>query len=439
MPNPEENRSPHEQSLQDETHKPLDDAATVAHIHTLVTDGVKYMEQVMPRFLKDLQMLCLTDSPSDDAPGLNRMAEHLSTLLQQVGMQTEIVEHPRGNAVVGTIEGSNHAAPACLLIGHHDTVHPVGVAEVRTRLDGEKFYAPGTVDMKAGLLQGIYALEILQRQNFHDFRKIIFLSVPDEEISTRYTVDLIKQIAQEQPLVLGLEGAKSVGTVVTRRKGCAHYKLIAEGLAAHAGSNPERGRNAVLELAHQIVQAQSFMGWREGFTINPGPIQGGSKANIVSDYAEILFDVRFLRLEDRHAAETRWQELLQNQMVPGVKLTLIPEPSSMLPMPATEKSLAIAHQVQVIAEQILEVPFEPETRGGASDCCNTAAAGCPSIDGLGSIGGGAHTAQEYAYLPPVPKRVALLAGLIASLPNNPSLQNRDTEEPRTDSISWEEN
>lgn len=176
--------------------------------------------------------------------------------------------------------------------------------------------------MKAGLLQGIYALEVLNQQNYRDFSKIIFLSVPDEEISSRYHVGLITQIAQEHPYVLGLEGAGSIGTVVTRRKGCAHYRLTAEGRASHAGSSPENGRNAVLELAHQIVQAQSFMGWREGFTINAGPIRGGSKVNIVSDFAEIFFDTRFLRLEDSLAAEARWNELLKNQLVPDVKLTL---------------------------------------------------------------------------------------------------------------------
>ncbi len=408
MLNSKENYYAQPGNLQDETtHSAL--------VHTMVTEGLAHMEQVMPRFLQDLQTLSLTESPSDNPPGLNNMAELLSTLLQQVGMQTTIVARPRGNAVMGTIVGQNPTAPICLLLGHHDTVHPLGTAAAHTRLAAERFYAPGTVDMKAGLLQGIYALEILKLQHYKNFQKIIFLSVSDEEISTRYHVDLIKQIAQEKPFVLGLEGASSIGTVVTRRKGCAHYKLTAEGVAAHAGSSPERGRNAVLELAHQIVQAQSFMGWREGLTINAGPIRGGSRPNIVSDFAEIFFDLRFLRPEDRQATEARWQELLQNRLVPDIKLTLLPEPDCMLPMVATAESLSLAHEVQLIAEQILNTPFKPETRGGASDCCNTAAAGCPSIDGLGAIGGGAHTTEEYVLLPPIPGRVALLAGLIAAV------------------------
>jgi glutamate carboxypeptidase len=383
-------------------------------VQSIVTEGVPYIEQAMPRFIEDLQMLCLTESPSDDTTGLNAMAEQLALLLRGVGMETTIVEHQRGNAIVGTMVGDNPAGAEFLLIGHHDTVHPTGVALSRMQIDDDRFYAPGTVDMKGGLLQGIYALEILHQQHYRDYRKITFLSVPDEEITTRYHVGLIKQIAQEHPFVLGLEGARSIGTVVTRRKGCAQYRLTAQGLAAHAGSSPERGRNAVLELAHQIIQAQYFMGWRKGFTINAGPITGGSRANIVSDFAEILFDIRYLDLEDRRATEARWHKLLQQNLVPDITLTLKPEPDSMLPMVATELSLNLAQQVQYISEQILNTPFDPETRGGGSDCCNTAAMGCPSIDGLGAIGGGAHTAEEYLLLSPIPKRTALLAGLIAA-------------------------
>ncbi|GCF07545.1 M20/M25/M40 family metallo-hydrolase [Dictyobacter arantiisoli] len=384
-------------------------------IFALVTAGVTYMEQVMPRFVDDLQALCLLESPSDSPIGLNALADQLHLLLERLEIGGRLIEHPRGNAFVATWEGNNPAAPVCLLLGHHDTVHPLGVAEVRMHRDGDRFYAPGTVDMKGGLLQGIYALEVLKQAQFQDFHKIIFLSVSDEEISTRYHVELIKQIAREHPIVLGLEGAGALGNVVTRRKGCSHYRLIARGKAAHAGSNPENGRNAVLELAHQIVQAQSLANLRSGVTINAGPLSGGSWANVVSDFAEILFDVRFLHPEDRLAVEARWQTLLQQQLVPGVKLDLQPEPDVMLPMVATKQSLAVADTVRLITENIFKTSYHPEMRGGASDCCTTAAEGCPSIDGLGAIGGGAHTADEYMLLAPVPNRVALLAGLIASI------------------------
>jgi glutamate carboxypeptidase len=409
MQQSEENQRPFLEDVQDVSHEGKS-------VQALVSNGVTYMEQAMSRFRQDLHALCLAESPSDTAYGLNQMADLLATLLQRVGMQTSLVEHPRGNAVIGSMTGTSPTGPVCLLLGHHDTVHPVGVAASHMRLEGETFYGPGTVDMKAGLLQGVYALEVLNQQKFRNVNTILFISVPDEEISSRYHVGLLKQIASEHhPFVLGLEGARSIGNVVTRRKGCMHYRLTAQGLAAHAGSNPEKGRNAVVELAHQIVQAQQLMGWREGLTINAGPITGGSRANIVSDFAEIIFDLRFLRLEDRLVAETYWHELLLNQLVPDVTLTLRPEPDWMQPMEATEQSLFMAQQVQLIAEHMLNTPFDPETRGGASDCCTTASQGCPSIDGLGAIGGGAHTTEEYVLLSPIPSRVALLAGLIASL------------------------
>ncbi len=406
MQHPEENQYPFLENVRSSSHNA---------VHTLVSNGVAYMEQGMPRFCQDLRMLCLIDSPSDEVHGLNAMADQLAVLLQRVGMQTSIVKHARGNAVVGTITGDTPDAPIGLLLGHHDTVHPVGVAQSRMRLEGDAFYGPGTVDMKAGLLQGIYALEVLNQHMYRNFSKILFVSVPDEEISSRYHVELIWQIAQEHPFVLGLEGARSIGNVVIRRKGCMHYKLTARGVAAHAGSSPEKGRNAVVELAHQIVQAQKLTGWRTGLTLNAGPIMGGSRANIVSDFAEILFDLRFLRMADRLDAEAYWQELLRNQLVPDVKLTLQPEPDWMQPMEATEKSMNMAHQVQFIAEHMLKTPFDPETRGGASDCCTTASEDCPSIDGLGAIGDGAHTDGEYVLLSPIPSRVALLVGLLASL------------------------
>jgi glutamate carboxypeptidase len=408
MLQPEENLHPH---LANQPDTPT----TVDAISALVKGSVVYMEQAMSRFLQDMERLCFIESPSDHKSGLDAMAEQLAALLQRVGMETTIIEHPRGNAVVGTLVGDNLSAPDCLLLGHHDTVHPVGVAQSRVQLVEDRFYGPGTVDMKAGLLQGIYALEVLNWQKYRNFRSIRFVSVSDEELSSRYHVGLVRQIAQEHPYVIGLEGGRSVGNVVTRRKGCRHYRLTARGAAAHAGSNPEKGSNAVLELAHQIVQAQRLMGWRKDLTINAGPINGGSRANIVSDFAEIIFDLRFLQQEDRLAAEEYWQQFLQHQLVPGVTLTMRPEPDSMLPMVATEKSLAMAQQVQWIAEQVLNTPFDPETRGGASDCCNTAAEGCPSIDGLGAIGGGAHTSEEYVLLSPIPSRVALLAGLLAAI------------------------
>jgi glutamate carboxypeptidase len=398
----------------------------------LVTEGLHFVERSMDRFRTELRELCLLESPSGYKPGLDAVANYLATLLQRVGAHTTLVEHPEGgNALVATFQGDNPAAPPVLLLCHHDTVHPVGVAEQRTRVEGTKFYGPGTIDMKGCILLAIYALEALMQKdrgykdfqdsrNFKDFNKITLLSVPDEEATIRYHVDLMAQLCEERPLVLVMEGAHSIGNVVTDRKGGARYVLTAEGVAAHAGSAPEAGKNAVLELAHQIVQFCSLHRWREGVTINAGPVRGGSVPNIVSDFAEVIFDIRYPLLEDRMQMEARWREMMQRQLVPGVQLTLSLEPNGMPPMVATDKSLTMVEHVQWIAEHVLHEKFEPEVRGGCSDGCHTALMGCPTIDGLGAIGGKAHHADEHLWLDKIPPRAALLAGLIAAITTTPA-------------------
>jgi glutamate carboxypeptidase len=385
-------------------------------LYPLVVEGLGYVESIMSRFIAELSELCAIDSPSGYKPGLDAVANALALLLQRQGLQTKIVEHAEGgNAVLGTLPGDNPDAPPVLLLCHHDTVHPVGEAEVRVRVEGTKFSGLGSVDMKAGILLALFAVEILVQRGYKDFSKILFLSVPDEETTIRYHLDLMHQLCEEHPLVLVLEGGRSVGNVVTRRKGGARYILRAEGLAAHAGSAPESGKNAVLELAHQIVQFCSLHRWRDGVTINAGPVRGGTVPNVVSDFAEIIFDIRYFHLDDCDLTEARWREMMQYQLVPGVQLSLEREPNSMPPMIETEKSHAMAQQVQLIVENILHEPFDPEIRGGCSDGCITALAGCPTIDGLGAIGGKAHHLDEYVELESIPRRVALLAGLIAAI------------------------
>jgi glutamate carboxypeptidase len=389
-------------------------------VYSLVKEGINLVEARMPRFSEDLREFCLIESPSYYKPGLDAMARAIASHLDSLGLQSSLLEAPTGGAaVLGTLLGDRADTPPVLLLCHHDTVHPLGVAASRVYVEGQKFSGPGSVDMKAGVLIALYALELLVQRGYRDFSKVLLLSVPDEEVNARTHLDFIRQLCrEEQPLVLVLEGGRSIGNVVTNRKGGTNYHLTAEGLAAHAGSAPEKGKNAVLELAHQIVQFCSLNRWREGLTINAGPIRGGTQPNVVSDFAEVVFDTRYMRLEDHEDTEARWRKMMQEQLVPGVKLTLTQEPNSMPPMVETEKSLHMAHLVQMISEDVLAVPFDPEARGGCSDGCHTAMEGCPTIDGLGAIGGNAHHAEEFIQLESIPQRVALLAGLIAAL-NSP--------------------
>ena len=275
-----------------------------------IGETISFVQACSERFVSELKDLLEIASASNNPAGLNAMAQILSDKLRRVGMIATIFEHPAGKAVLGEILGDNPEAETILLLGHHDTVYAEGVSAPRVFVDGDKFYGPGSVDMKACLLQAIYALEgLLSRKKYRDFKKILFLSVPDEEVLTRNHLHLIEQVCQEKPFVLVLEGARTPGNVVIRRRGVAWFTLTANGVSSHSGSNSEAGRSAVLQIAHQTVQFCKLDKSIEGISINAAPIAGGVRPNIIADRAEVSFDLRYLREEDyrsilRSLAET---------------------------------------------------------------------------------------------------------------------------------------
>jgi len=202
--------------------------------------------------------------------------------------------------------------------------------------------------------------------------------------------------------------------VISGRKGLATYKLCARGVAAHAGVEPEKGCNAIVEISHQIAQFYSLNGWRHGITINPGLISGGMKANIVPDYAEVMLDLRFVEHQDRLATEEQWQEMMVNRRVSGVELELTMLPDMKEPMVCTTESMKLIYQAQELA-CTLGFTLGHEMTGGAGDAGYASQAGVPVLDGLGPIGGGDHSPREFLRLDSVAPRAALLAGLAASV------------------------
>ncbi|MBV9230510.1 MAG: M20/M25/M40 family metallo-hydrolase [Chloroflexi bacterium] len=380
-----------------------------------IQETMRFTDSRRESFVSELREWLETASASNNPIGLNAMAVLLSDKLRQIGMIPTIFEHPSGNAVFGEIHGENPEARTVLLLGHHDTVYAQGVSAPPVRLEGDRFYGPGSIDMKACLLQAVYALEgLVEETKYRDFNKILFLSLPDEEVPTRNHLQLLERLCQEHPFVLVLEGATSPGNIVLRRKGCAQFKLTARGVSAHAGSNPGKGRSAVLEIAHQTVQFCTLNQSIEGLSINAAPIAGGVLPNVVADFAEVSFDVRFLHEQDHHAVVAQWEALMKQPLVEGVTLTLTAERKPISPMEATEASLDMAQKAQSILSW-LGMEYHPEHRGGGSDGCLTSALGCPTLDGFGAVGAAAHSPNEHILLPYVPQRAGLLAGMMAFL------------------------
>ncbi|GAC1350322.1 MAG: M20 family metallopeptidase [Ktedonobacteraceae bacterium] len=384
------------------------------YIQNLVLAVESYTQHHLSQYIEELTTLCAIDSYSYHKAGLDEIATYLAARTRGLGMNATIVEREQwGNDLLGVLHGEGHGT--VLLIGHTDTVYPVGTAATRpVRREGNNLYGPGVCDMKGCVLAGIYAVEALLAAGYRSFRELRFLCVSDEELNTRHSKDLIQQACQGCDGAFVLEAARSNGDIVSARKGNAFYTLTAHGRSAHAGVEPEKGRNTIVELAHQILQFQSLNGWRDGITINPGVFAGGTMPNVVPDFAQVQFDMRFLNPQDRIDTEQRWRELMRQRQVPDVELTLTHAPDYKEPMVCTPESLKLLRQAQEIAH-MLGFSVNHILTGGSSDASYSSSYGIPTIDGLGPIGGLDHSPGEYLEIDSIAPRVALLAGLIASI------------------------
>ena len=382
--------------------------------HTLVQQVEAYVQNHLENYIKELRDLCAVDSGSHHKAGIDEVALYLAGRMRGLGMEVTLLEHEKwGNDVYGVLRGTGQGV--VVILGHMDTVYPLGTAAARPlRVEGDTVYGPGVIDMKGCILAAIFALEALQTLAYRDFAEVRFLCVSDEEISDRHSTNSIWQACQGSHGVLVLEAARANGDLVSARKGGSWYRLQAHGHSAHAGVEPEKGSNAIVELAHQIVKFQSLNGFRPGVTINIGRISGGTATNVVPDYAEVCIDLRFAEPEDRREVERLWHEMVQEKSVEGVELTLSVDPDDRDPMLCTPDNLRMVHSAQKIAQQLgFTVNHAPT--GGISDANYASGFGFPALDGLGPIGGLDHSPDEYMVKSSIAPRTALLAGLIASV------------------------
>ncbi|MBV9614126.1 MAG: M20 family metallopeptidase [Ktedonobacteraceae bacterium] len=383
-------------------------------VPSLVVDIEAYMQHRLARYIEELSHLCAIDSGTYYKPGLDEIALYLFSRMRDLGMDTTIIENEKwGNDFYGAMHGNGKGT--LLLLGHIDTVYPVGTAAARpVRVEGDTIYGPGVIDMKGCILSAMYAIEALVAMNYQSFGEIRFLCVSDEEISDRHSRQTIQRASEGCDGVFVLEAARANGDIVSARKGGSWYTLKAYGHSAHAGVEPEKGHNAILELAHQILQFQSLNGWRHGLSINPGAISGGTAVNVVPDYAEVSFDMRFLTKNDKIETEKLWRKMMHVKRVPDVQLELEVQPDSREPMVCTEDNLQLAHQAQEIAE-CLGFPLNHAFTGGVSDANYVSSFGYAALDGLGPVGGLDHSPDEYMVMSSIAPRTALLGGLIATI------------------------
>jgi glutamate carboxypeptidase len=301
-----------------------------------------------------------------------------------------------------------------ILLGHMDTVFPPGTVESRPfRVDGPLAYGPGIIDMKSGLLLGCYALRILRSKRINDYGEICFICNSDEEIGSPNSRTIIEQVASGASAVLVLERALKVSTVVSSRMGVGTYEVKVSGRAAHAGAEPQHGRSAILELAHQIISFKALEEQIPGVLVNIGVIHGGVRPNVVAEHASAQVDVRIPGVCELEQVELRIGELAAVSHLEGTKCHILGQ----LDHPPFEKSQGTTWLVEIAQDIASEMGIDLEdiSSGGASDGNATAAMGIPTLDGLGPVGGHPHAEDEYIEIDSILPRLTLLTNLIGRI------------------------
>jgi glutamate carboxypeptidase len=376
----------------------------------------RIVESRLPRFLAELEQLVNIDCGSYTPDGVNRVADFVTDALRSLGATVERTPHEPepaqsqlGDLVVGRLEGEG---PRLLLVGHMDTVFDPGTAAERPyRSEGGRAFGPGVTDMKAGLLAGLHAIGALQEAG--ERPSVTFVANPDEEIGSRFSTPVIRSLAPEHDAVLVLECARANGDIVSARKGIADYHVTITGRAAHAGVEPEKGRSAILEAAHQVIALHALNGRWPTVTVNAGVIHGGTRPNVVPESCSLEVDLRAATVDAFEAAATEIERLASAPTVSGVSVSVARTAGH----PPMERTDASARLVAVAVEVAGELGFElrDAATGGASDANTTAALGVPTLDGLGPVGGDDHSVDEWLDLDSVAPRTALLAELMSRI------------------------
>jgi glutamate carboxypeptidase len=370
-----------------------------------------------PAFLDALEDMVNVDCGSYAPEGVNAIADRCEARLHAGGWDVERRRHegegPRlGDLVIGRLRGAG--GPHVLLVGHTDTVFDEGTAAERPfRIQGDRAFGPGVSDMKAGLLAGFVAIEALQEAGFAGFGTITYVCNPDEEIGSPFSGPVIRELAPSHDVALVLECARANGDVVSARKGVTDYRVRFGGRAAHAGVEPEKGRHAVLAAAHATVALQALNGRWPGVTVNVGVARGGTRPNVVPDHAELEVDLRATTAAAQGIAEAEVGRVLADPAVDGVEVEVHTD-GWHRPMEKTEDTARLVTLAGAIADE-LGFTVRDTATGGASDGNTTSAAGVPTLDGLGPIGGDAHAVTEWLDVDSIVPRVTLLAALIARL------------------------
>jgi glutamate carboxypeptidase len=359
----------------------------------------------LPAMLDELGELVRCESPSGDFAALERSAEAVAALGQRLtGSSPEVIADAGPSHLRWTFGTGPRRV---LLVGHHDTVWPLGSLEQHpwSVTDGVA-RGPGCLDMKAGLVQLFHALSVLE-----DTDGVTVLVNGDEEVGSRTSGGLIEEAARQSPAALVLEMATDDGALKTARKGVSMYELQITGRAAHAGLEPERGINASIEAAHLVLAIAELGDPGLGTTVTPTVLRSGTAANVVPARATLAVDVRAASTAEQQRVDAALRQIAP--VLPGAEV--IAEAGPVLRPMEPAASAGLFADAQRLAGLLGLEPLRGAAVGGGSDGNRTAGVGTPTLDGLGAVGGGPHADHEHVDTAVMPQRTALLAALVAEL------------------------
>ena len=379
----------------------------------------------MPSFLDDrvdsdailgnIRKIVEIESPSRHAAGVNRVLETIARSFEGTGAasERELTTDSLGDILLVRCDPTRNE-PGILVLSHMDTVHPVGTlaSKLTYRREGDRVYGPGIYDMKGGLMLAVEAFRRIAQARRRTKLPITFLFTPDEELSSPVSRRVIEREARGQRYVLVTEPARDGGKVVTERKGIGVFVIRTRGRPAHAGGDPDKGRNAIVAMAEIVLAINGLNDPRRGITTNVGLIAGGTARNTVAEECMIEVDLRFCDPANASEMEAKLKALKSSR--PDIKTTVTGKITRPPFVRGRGVDLAFDKAATVAKENGFNLKRAPRV-GGGSDGNFTVAMGIPTLDGLGVDGDGAHTNHEYMLFSSIEPRTRLLQGLMEQL------------------------
>ena len=375
-------------------------------------ERLRYFESGSEALVQTIREFVEVESPSDNKLAGDRMGTILAKKFETLGGRVTVhrADDYADNIQIDFASESN--LKPVLLLGHFDTVYPLGtLAKMPCCIANGRMHGPGVLDMKSGIALMFYAIEALKAWNGNLPRPVTVFLVSDEEVGSGSSRKITEALAKKSAAVLVLEPAAGLrGAVKTARKGVGEYLLKVEGIAAHAGLDPSKGHSAICELARQITAISKLNDLKQGISVNPGVIRGGTRTNVIAAEAEVEIDVRI-----KSAGQAKHLDRKIRGLKPFDKRCKLSVEGGInrFPMERTEGVAALYKKAQAISKE-LDWKLEEAAVGGGSDGNFTAGIGIPTLDGLGGVGEGAHAVHEYVFIPELPRRALLLAGMIES-------------------------